>query len=130
MRTRISNAAWRGGQARAMLGGAWRAEWPTRPCIKLAPRDASRNTAISVESSDETGCVESNVASGHQAMESLLWGQSLNGTKAVARPRPASDYSLENRAHANCERRPTYLKAATDLGELDRWVWDNHVRRL
>ncbi len=59
--------------------------------------------------------VEANVATGYHAIEFLLWGQDLNGTGPGAGERPASDYSLKNCTHGNCDRRGAYLKAATDL---------------
>ena len=62
----------------------------------------------------EAGGVESNVATGYHAVEFLLWGQDLNGTKAGAGARPATDYSLTNCTHGNCERRRQYLTVATE----------------
>ena len=59
--------------------------------------------------------VESNVATGYHAIEFLLWGQDLHGTDAGAGERPATDYSLTDCTHGNCDRRAAYLKAATDL---------------
>lgn len=63
----------------------------------------------------EAGGVEANVATGYHAIEFLLWGQDLNGDKAGAGARPATDYSLEKCTHENCERRREYLSVATDL---------------
>jgi putative iron-regulated protein len=45
----------------------------------------------------------------------LLWGQDLHGTEAGSGERPATDYSTTACTHENCDRRATYLKAATDL---------------
>jgi putative iron-regulated protein len=59
--------------------------------------------------------VEANVATGYHAVEFMLWGQDLNGTKAGAGNRPATDFSLKNCTHGNCDRRIQYLNAATDL---------------
>lgn len=59
--------------------------------------------------------VEANVATGYHAIEFMLWGQDLNGTKAGAGNRPATDFSLKNCTHGNCDRRIQYLNAATDL---------------
>ncbi len=59
--------------------------------------------------------VEANVASGYHVIEFLLWGQDLNGTNQGSGERPATDFSLENCSHGNCDRRRDYLKAATDL---------------
>ena len=76
----------------------------------------------------EAGGVESNVATGYHAVEFLLWGQDLNGTKAGAGARPATDYSLTNCTHGNCERRRQYLTVATSLlvDDLDAMAkaWD------
>lgn len=63
----------------------------------------------------EAGGVEANVATGYHAIEFLLWGQDLNGTKAGAGARPATDYALDKCTNGNCERRRAYLRAATDL---------------
>lgn len=54
---------------------------------------------------------ESNVATGYHAIEFLLWGQDLNGTKAGSGNRPAADYATS----ANFERRAVYLRNAVDL---------------
>lgn len=63
----------------------------------------------------EAGGIEANVASGYHAIEFMLWGQDLNGNGPGAGSRPATDYSLENCTHGNCERRRDYLGAASDL---------------
>ena len=63
----------------------------------------------------EAGEVEANVATGYHAIEFLLWGQDLNGTGAGAGNRPATDFDPANCTGGNCERRVSYLKAATDL---------------
>lgn len=63
----------------------------------------------------EAGGVEANVATGYHAIEFLLWGQDLNGTDAGAGNRPATDFDTKNCTGGNCDRRATYLKAATDL---------------
>src|SRR5690606_20038818 len=68
-----------------------------------------------LESLQEAGGVEANVATGYHAIEFLLWGQDLNGTDAGAGDRKASDYDTKNCTNDNCERRAQYLKAATDL---------------
>jgi putative iron-regulated protein len=77
--------------------------------------DASKITPKLLESLQEAGGVESNVATGYHAIEFLLWGQDLNGTGPGAGKRPASDYDTKNCTGGNCERRAAYLKAATDL---------------
>ncbi len=59
---------------------------------------------------------EANVATGYHAIEFLLWGQDLNGTGPGAGIRPFSDYlSGDGCTGGNCDRRATYLQAATDL---------------
>ncbi|NBN80459.1 peptidase [Microvirga tunisiensis] len=63
----------------------------------------------------EAGEVEANVATGYHAIEFLLWGQDLNGTKAGAGNRPATDFDVANCTGGNCDRRAAYLLAATDL---------------
>lgn len=63
----------------------------------------------------EAGGVETNVATGYHAIEFLLWGQDLNGTRAGAGNRPWTDFSTTACTHENCDRRAQYLKVATDL---------------
>jgi len=63
----------------------------------------------------EAGGIEANVATGYHAIEFLLWGQDLNGTKAGAGNRPASDFDTANCTGGNCDRRAAYLAAASDL---------------
>ena len=63
----------------------------------------------------EAGEVEANVATGYHAIEFLLWGQDLNGNGPGAGNRPATDFDPANCTGGNCERRISYLKAATDL---------------
>ena len=72
------------------------------------------NTEV-LQSLQEAGGVESNVATGYHAIEFLLWGQDLNGTDAGAGERKASDFDTKNCTNGNCDRRAQYLKAATDL---------------
>ena len=63
----------------------------------------------------EMGGNEANVATGYHAIEFLLWGQDLNGTKAGAGNRPATDFSKDKCTNDNCDRRVTFLSAASDL---------------
>lgn len=63
----------------------------------------------------EAGGVETNVATGYHAIEFLLWGQDLNGTRPGAGNRPWTDFSTTACTHDNCDRRAQYLKVATDL---------------
>ncbi len=84
--------------------------------------DATKITKELLESLHEVDEVESNVATGYHAIEFLLWGQDLNGTKAGAGQRKASDFDPKNCTHGNCERRADYLKAATAL-MIDDLAW-------
>ena len=68
-----------------------------------------------LESLHEAGEVESNVATGYHAIEFLLWGQDLNGTKKGAGERKATDYDTQNCTNDHCDRRAAYLKAAAEL---------------
>ncbi|QFR32063.1 imelysin family protein [Ancylobacter sp. TS-1] len=77
--------------------------------------DATKITPKLLDSLQEAGGVESNVAIGYHAIEFLLWGQDLNGTGPGAGKRPVTDYDTKNCTGGNCERRAAYLKAATDL---------------
>ncbi len=85
--------------------------------LKVAGKDvdASNITPDLLESLQEAGGVESNVAIGYHAIEFLLWGQDLNGTKAGAGARPATDFDTAKCTGGNCGRRAAYLTAATDL---------------
>lgn len=78
--------------------------------------DTSKITAeLLAETLHEADENEANVATGYHAIEFLLWGQDLYGTKPGSGERPATDYSLENCTGGNCERRGEYLTAVTDL---------------
>ncbi|MEL6296976.1 MAG: imelysin family protein [Pseudomonadota bacterium] len=70
----------------------------------------------------EAGGVEANVATGYHAVEFLLWGQDLNGTRKGAGNRPATDFSLAACTNGNCDRRRDYLRVATDL-LVDDLAW-------
>ncbi|GLK66726.1 imelysin family protein [Hansschlegelia plantiphila] len=88
------------------------------PKIKIGRKtiDASKIDKKLLESLNEAGEVESNVAIGYHAIEFLLWGQDLNGTGPGAGNRPATDYVKgDGCTHGNCDRRSAYLKVATDL---------------
>ncbi len=76
---------------------------------------ASITKKLLEEQLQEAGGVEANVATGYHAIEFLLWGQDVNGTKAGAGQRPASDYNLKKCTNGNCERRAQYLKVVTEL---------------
>lgn len=82
----------------------------------------------------EAGGVEANVATGYHAIEFLLWGQDLHGTKAGAGERPWTDFSTNNCTGGNCDRRGQYLLAATrllvsDLEEMvGNWKQDGPAR--
>lgn len=83
----------------------------------------------------EAGGIESNVATGYHAIEFLLWGQDLNGTKAGSGNRPASDFDAANCTGGNCDRRAAYLAAASDLMVKDleemvaNWGADGAARK-
>ncbi len=88
------------------------------PKLKVAGQeiDASQITAaLLAEELQEAGEVEANVATGYHAIEFLLWGQDLNGTGAGAGDRPATDFDPANCTGGNCDRRVSYLTAATNL---------------
>ncbi|MFO1153781.1 MAG: imelysin family protein [Rhodospirillales bacterium] len=87
------------------------------PSLKLGKKtiDAKVINAKLLESLQEAGEVEANVATGYHAIEFLLWGQDLNGTGPGAGKRPATDFSLKNCTGGHCDRRRAYLQAVTDL---------------
>lgn len=65
---------------------------------------------------NEAGEVEANVTTGYHAIEFLLWGQDLNGTKAGAGKRKYTDYVVgKGCTNGNCKKRAEYLQAAADL---------------
>ncbi len=76
---------------------------------------ATIDKTLLAETLHEIDGVEANVATGYHAIEFLLWGQDLNGTKPGAGNRQAADFDTQNCSNGNCERRRAYLKAATDL---------------
>jgi len=94
--------------------------------FKLSGRevDASKITkTLIIEVLHEAGGVEGNVATGYHAIEFLLWGQDLNGTKKGKGQRPASDFNIKSCSGGNCDRRIIYLKIVTDLLLEDlRWM--------
>ena len=83
----------------------------------------------------EIGGNEANVATGYHAIEFLLWGQDLNGTKKGNGDRPHTDFSLRNCTNENCDRRRQYLLVATellvkDLEEIrNSWSINGEARR-
>ena len=88
------------------------------PKIKIGRKsiDATKINAKLLNSLQEVGEVEANVAVGYHAIEFLLWGQDLNGTGKGAGDRKATDYVQgDGCTNKNCDRRAAYLKAATDL---------------
>ncbi|WP_020177909.1 imelysin family protein [Methylopila sp. M107] len=88
------------------------------PKLKIGRKaiDATKINAKLLNSLQEVGEVESNVAIGYHAVEFLLWGQDLNGTGPGAGNRPATDYVQgDGCTNKNCDRRAQYLKVATDL---------------
>lgn len=81
---------------------------------------------------NELGGSEANVATGYHAIEFLLWGQDLNGTKPGAGNRSYTDFAKGSQCtNGNCERRGQYLQAAADLlvADLEYMVeqWDAKV---
>ena len=99
--------------------------------------DASSITpALIKDSLHEADGIEANVASGYHAIEFLLWGQDLNGTKHGAGARPFTDYAQGDACTGgNCDRRAAYLKSATDLLVADleemtaNWAADGAARK-
>ncbi|SKA54716.1 imelysin family protein [Enterovibrio nigricans] len=86
--------------------------------------DVSTITPELLASLNELAGSEANVATGYHAIEFLLWGQDLNGTKAGAGERAYSDFAYgESCTNGNCDRRRDYLKAAAELliSDLD-WM--------
>ncbi len=63
----------------------------------------------------EAGGIEANVASGYHAIEFLLWGQDTNGTAPGKGQRPYTDFDAADCTGGNCDRRSSYLAAASDL---------------
>ncbi len=99
--------------------------------------DASNITPeLLSETLHEAGEVEANVATGYHAIEFLLWGQDLNGTKAGAGNRPFTDYDLKSCTNGNCDRRAAYLKAASSLlisdleDMVDKWKADGEAAKV
>ncbi|MBT8768797.1 imelysin family protein [Metapseudomonas boanensis] len=102
--------------------------------------DVTEITGEKLASLNELGGSEANVATGYHAIEFLLWGQDLNGTKPGAGNRPATDYVVGKGATGeHNERRRAYLKAATDLlvadaeymvGQWKTGVADNYRAKL
>ena len=93
--------------------------------LKIAGKevDATKITkALLQDKIQEADEIESNVATGYHAIEFLLWGQDLNGTKAGAGARKASDYDTNNCSNKNCDRRASYLTAVTEL-LVDDLAW-------
>lgn len=86
--------------------------------------DATILKADTLRQLHEADGVEANVATGYHAIEFLLWGQDLNGTKKGAGKRPASDFAIIGCTHGKCDRRGAYLAAAVDLlvGDLEEMV--------
>lgn len=89
------------------------------PKFTLSGSDIDATTitpALIADTLHEADGIEANVASGYHAIEFLLWGQDLNGTEPGAGNRPYTDFLQgEGCTGGNCDRRATYLAAATDL---------------
>ncbi|MBX3529545.1 MAG: peptidase [Rhizobiaceae bacterium] len=97
--------------------------------------DATTITPALLQSLQEVGGIEANVATGYHAIEFLLWGQDLNGTGPGAGKRPATDFDTANCTGGNCDRRAAYLAAASDLLVADleemvaNWTADGAARK-
>ncbi len=84
----------------------------------------------------EAGSIEANVATGYHAIEFLLWGQDLNGTKPGAGSRPFTDYAKDGCTNGNCNRRAQYLASASDLlikdleEMADNWIEGGAARKV
>lgn len=88
------------------------------PSLKLGGTtlDLTNITPELLASLNELGGSEANVATGYHAIEFLLWGQDLNGTKPGAGQRAYTDFVQgEGCTNGNCDRRVAYLKATTEL---------------
>ncbi|MEE2731760.1 MAG: imelysin family protein [Pseudomonadota bacterium] len=88
------------------------------PSLKLGSTtlDLSEITPDLLASLNELGGSEANVATGYHAIEFLLWGQDLNGTKPGAGQRAYTDFVQgKGCTNGHCDRRVAYLKAATEL---------------
>jgi len=88
------------------------------PKLKVGRKtiDASKITPKLLNSLNEVGEVEANVAIGYHAVEFLLWGQDLNGAAPGAGKRPATDYVQgAGCTHGNCDRRADYLRVVTSM---------------
>lgn len=85
--------------------------------VRLGPKvlDASKIDKTVIAQLNGALEVEANVGTGYHAIEFLLWGQNLHGTKGGTGERPATDFDLKNCTHNNCDRRRDYLKAASSL---------------
>ncbi len=68
-----------------------------------------------VSSLHSVGDIETNVSTGYHAIEFLLWGQDLNGTKHGSGERSYKDFDRKNCTNGNCFRRGRFLLAVTDL---------------
>lgn len=85
--------------------------------------DLSNITPELLASLNELAGSEANVATGYHAVEFLLWGQDLHGTKAGAGERAYTDFAKGNACtNGNCERRAAYLSAVTQL-LVDDLAW-------
>ena len=89
------------------------------PAITIAGAEVDASTItpeLIADTLNEADGIETNVARGYHAIEFLLWGQDLNGTKAGAGDRPFTDYAQGNDCtNVNCDRRAAYLLAVTEL---------------
>ena len=98
--------------------------------------NATAITPTFLESLNEIGGSEANVATGYHAIEFLLWGQDLNGTEVGAGNRPYTDYGKGDAcSNENCDRRGAYLIAASQLlvddlqYMVDQWAEGGEYRK-
>ncbi len=73
--------------------------------------DVKEITGEKLKGLNELGGSEANVATGYHAIEFLLWGQDLNGTKPGAGDRKYTDYAQgKDCTNGHCDRRAAYLR--------------------
>ena len=85
------------------------------PALMIAGQEVDAGTitpALIADTLNEADGIETNVARGYHAIEFLLWGQDLNGTRPGAGERPFTDYA---QGEACTGGNADYLTAATDL---------------
>jgi putative iron-regulated protein len=95
------------------LNAFWAVNIIANPAITVGGETIDGDMLRSLHEIDE---VEANVSTGYHAIESLLWGQDLNGTGPGAGERPWTDYASGDACTGgHCDRRGEYLAAASEL---------------